>query len=124
MTATAPGSQHAAIIVMPTPAEISRSRAMRTAADPPAPNSNLPNLPNFWGIRNSGKFTAGHYSSRSGLRVGECLAGGDQLATALLLQLLDALRGVVEESTLGLDAQPAGGDFAGHRLAHLGRGIE
>ena len=86
------------------------------AANPPASNSNLPN---FQGMTNSGKFTASHSASRPGLRVGECLAGGDQLAAALLLQLLDPLRGVVEEPTLGLDAEPAGGDFVGHRLAHF-----
>jgi hypothetical protein len=32
------------------------------AANPSASNSNLPNLPNFRGIRNGEKFTAGHYS--------------------------------------------------------------
>jgi hypothetical protein len=94
------------------------------AANPPAPKSNLPNFLNFQGVRKSRKFTADRCVSRAGLRVAERLASGDQLATALLLQLLDALWGVVEEATLGLDAQPPGGDLVGHRLAHLGRGIE
>jgi hypothetical protein len=53
------------------------------------------------------------------LRVGEGLSGGDQLAATLLLQLLDPLRGVVEETALGLDAKLPGGDFVGHRLAYL-----
>ena len=61
---------------------------------------------------------------RGTLRVGECLPRGDQLAAALLLQLLDPLRGVVEEPALGLDTQFAGGDLVGHRLADFRRGIE
>ena len=126
--ATAPNSHHGAITAKLTTPEICLAQATRTAADThpeewadaatnlAAPESNLPNFPS---TRTSRKFTADHHASRSWLRVGKRLPGGNQLAATLLLQLLDPFRGVVEEPTLGLDAQLPGGNLVGHRLAHV-----
>ena len=59
------------------------------------------------------------YEEAGGLRVGKSLSRGNEFPTALLLELLDSLRGVLKKAALRLDPQFPGSHLVGHCLAHV-----